>query len=220
MDSRNTDVTEANNDTYYISSLQPKSGISDQDTTFKPLYAQGKDKNKISSKTEEKIQSLKALLAEQEKAISRLKNESKERLFESKEFVTSLKEDQGCSFGKLLSQNGRDISVKNHKLITKNDLEHKASATCTSRKRTGTEHTVLSNTKRCRYNFRKDAPQDIKSYLDRKTGETLTLFKDKYTFVNVTADIRKDVFSQDEFLSFLGLVRATRVVSRCCQEMV
>lgn len=195
-----------------------ESDITEQDTTFKLLHVQGlKDKNNTSTKTEEKIQSLKALLAEQEKAINRLRSESRERNFEPKEFLTSLKEDQGYSLGKpVFYENERDVSVKSHHdLITcKNGFYkvHKPSPTCKSRKRMGTEHTTLSNTKRFRYNFRKDIPLDINSYSDRKTDETVTLFKEKFMFEYVNADIRKEAFTQDEFLSFLGLVRTAKVV--------
>lgn len=183
--------------------------IKSQNTTGS--HVQGlKDKNHILTKREEKIQSLKALLAEQEKAIIRLKSGNRERLFESKEFLT--KEDQDYSISKqVLCKNERDVSVKSHKLIPKNDLykEFKATSTGTSRKRMRTEDTALSNKKRFRYNFRKDVPLDINSYLGRKTEETVTLFKDKITFESFKWDIGKETFTQDEFLSFLGLVRTT-----------
>ncbi|KAL9972811.1 hypothetical protein ACROYT_G019189 [Oculina patagonica] len=200
-----------------------ESDITEQDTTSKLLHVQGlKDENNTSTKTEEKIQSLRALLAEQEKAINRLKNESRERNFEPKEFLTSLKEDKGYCLGKpVFCENERDVSVKSHHdLITCKNGFYKVrnrSPTCKGRKRMGTERTTLPNTKRFRYNFRKDIPLDVNSYLDRKTDETVTLLKEKFTFEYVKADIRKEAFTQDEFLSFLGLVRTA---TRCRQEMV
>lgn len=205
-----TDEKEAN--TCFNNTNCTESDIVEEDTAFKPFHVQRlKDRSNTSTKTEEKIQSLKALLAEQEKAINRLRSESKERNFESKEFLTSLKGDQGYSLGKsVLYENERDVSVKNHHdlISCKNGfykVHSKPSSTYKRRKRLGTEHTFLSNTKRFRYNFRKDAPPDIDSYLDRKTNETVSLFKEKCMFENVKADIRKEAFTQDEFLSLLGL---------------
>jgi len=198
-----------------------KNDISDQNTT--DSHVQGlKDKNGILTKTEEKIQSLKALLAEQEKAINRLKSEKRERIFESKGFLT--KEDHEYSLGKQVScKNERDVSVKSHqKLIPMNDLykEFKRTSTGTSRKRMRTEDTALSNTKRFRYNLRKDIPLDVNRSLERKTKETVSLFKDKITLESFKGDKEKKSFTQDEFLSFLGLVRTTMTVSDYHQEIL
>lgn len=217
-----TDNREA--DTYLNNTLCTVSDLTEQDTAFKPLHVQGmKDKNNTSTTTEEKIQSLKALLAEQEKTISRLKNESKDRNFESKEFLTSLKEDQSYnSLGKpLLCENERDLNVKSqHGLITcKNGVYkvHKPLSKCKSRKRMATKDTGLSNTKRFRYNFRKDLRLENNSYLDRKTDEKDSPYQEEITF---KADIRKEALTQDEFLSVFGLVRAAREVTRNCEEIL
>ena len=176
----------------------------------------------ILTKTEEKIQSLKALLAEQEKAINRLKSENRDRVFESKGFLT--KAEHEYSFGKkVLCKNESDGSVKSHrKQIPKNGLykEFKTTLTGTSRKRMRTGDVVLSNPKRFRYNFRKDIPVDINRSLERKTKETVSLFKGKTTLESFERDIGKKAFTQDEFLSFLGLVRATMGVSNYHQETV
>ena len=151
-------------------------------------------------------------MAEQEKAINRLKSENRERIFESKEFLT--KEDHEYSFGKQVCKNERDVSVKSHhKLISKNDLHKQFKTTETSRKRMRTGSTALSNTKRFRYNFRKDIPLDINRSLERRTNETVSLFKDKITLESFKVDIGKETFTQDEFLSFLGLARTTMVVN-------
>ena len=210
-------------DTCLNNTHSTRSDLAEQDTTFKPLHVQGmKEKNNTSVTTEEKIQRLKALLAEQEKAISRLRNETKDRNFESKEFLTTLKEDQSYSLGEpVFCENGRDLTVKSqHGLITcKNGVYkvHKPLPKCKSRKRMATEHTGLSNTKRFRYNFRKDLPLENNSYLDRKTDEKDTLCQEEITF---KADIRKEALTQDEFLSFFRLVRTAREVTRNCQEIV
>ena len=185
-------------------------------------HVQGLKDKDILTKTELKIQSLKALLAEKETAINRLKSENRERIFESKGFLT--KEDNEYSLGKqLLCKNESDVSVKSHhKLIPKNDLykESKTTSTGTTRKRMRTEDTALSNTKRFRYNFRKDIPLDISRSLERKTKETVSLFKDKTTLESFKGDIGKETLTQDEFLSFLGLVRTTMMVSNYHQEIV
>lgn len=179
-----------------------KSDISDQNKT---------GAHDILTKTEEKIQSLKALLAEQEKAINRLKSENRERVFESKGFLT--KAEHEYSFGKQkLCKNEDDVSVKSYrKQIPKNGLhkEFKTTSTGTSQKRMRTGDVALSNTKRFRYNFRKDIPININRSLERNTKETVSLFKDKTTLESFKRDIGKKTFTQDEFLSFFGLVRAT-----------
>lgn len=184
-----------------------------------PDLSIAKNKNSNFTKTEEKIRSLKALLAEQEKQLSRLKNENKERIFQSKESLTTLKEE--CSFPLVtrLFENGREFSVqRQHKLTTKDDnfySEHKTSIAAGSirRKRVGsTEHASLSNTKRFRYHLRKDVPHDIKRYLRGITDQKRSFSKDNSTSQYVIPDIKKCPFTQDEFLSFLRLVRTSRLV--------
>lgn len=189
-----------------IISLQHKTEISDQHTTrFKSLHVHGQHEinSQSSTKTDERIQSLKALLAEQEKAISRLKSESRARLSESKEVHSLLKEDQtGC-------ENGRDMPIdqNHHTLKTeKYFCKEPKALTSTNRKRICSD-TGLSNTKRFRYNFRKDVPQQGRSYFERKTGEGNALLKEKFIFECVNPDIKKETFTQDEFLSFLGLIK-------------
>lgn len=206
-----TDKTEAN--TCFKVAHCTKSDISDQNKI---------GTQDILTKTEEKIQSLKALLAEQEKAINRLKSENRERKFESKGFLT--KAEHEYSFGKqVLCKNESDVSVESHpKQIPKNGLykEFKTTSTGTSRKRMCTGDAALSNTKRFRYNFRKDIPLDINRTLERKTKENVSLFKDKITLESFKRDTGKKTYTQDEFLSFLGLVRATMAVSNYHQETV
>ena len=184
-------------------------------TTFSKSDVQGlstgKNDDRNFTKTEEKIRNLRALLAEQEKEISRLKSESKDRIFQSKETFSSLKEDYGYPLVTSLYENGRDSSmVMDCQMITKDDNfynEQEASvAVCRRRKRVSrAEHTSLSNTKRFRYHFRKDAPQDINGTNEQKR----TLFPDNSAFQVVKPDIRQGSLSQDEFLSFLRLVRTT-----------
>ena len=178
------------------------------------------NKNDTLTKTEKKIQSLKVLLAEQEKAINKLKSENRERIFESKGFLT--KEDHEYSLGKQVScKNESDVSVKSHhKLIPKNDFYKEFKTKPTSRKRMRTEDTTLSNTKRFRYNFRKDIPLDIDKSLEKKTKGTVSLFKDKITLESFRGDMVKETFTQDEFLSFFGLVRTTVTVSNSHQDIV
>ena len=190
-------------------------------TTFSTPDVQGlstgKNDDRNFTKTEEKIRNLRALLAEQEKEISRLKNESKDRIFQSKEIFSSLKEDYRYPLVTSLYENEGDSSMEmDCQMITKDDNfynEQEASAAvCKRRKRVSrTEHTSLSNTKRFRYHFRKDAPPDIKGYLHGTTEQKRTLFQDNSTFQVVKPDIRKGSLSQDEFLSFLRLVRTTNL---------
>lgn len=184
-------------------------------TTFSKSDVQGlstgKNDDRNFTKTEEKIRNLRALLAEQEKEISRLKNESKDRIFQSKETFSSSKEDYDYPLVTSLYEDGEDSSMEmDCQMITKDDNlynEQEASvAVCRRRKRVSrTEHTSLSNTKRFRYHFRKDAPQDINGTKEQKR----TLFQDNSMFQVVKPDIRKGSLSQDEFLSFLRLVRTT-----------
>ena len=166
---------------------------------------------------------MKALLAEQEKAINRLKSENRERIFESEGFLTKVEHEY--SLGKqVLCKNESDVSVKSHgKQIPKNGShkEFKTTSAGTSRKRMRTEDASLSNTKRFRYNFRKDIPLDINRTLQRKTKETVSLsLKDKIALQSFKRDTGEKTFTQDEFLSFLGLVRAKMAVSNYHQETV
>ena len=165
---------------------------------------------------------MKALLAEQEKAINRLKSENRERIFESEGFLTKVEHEY--SFGKqVLCKNESDVSVKSHcKQIPKNGLhrEFKTTSAGTSRKRMRTEDVSLSNTKRFRYNFRKDIPLDINRTLQRKTKETASHSEDKIALQSLKRDTREKTFTQDEFLSFLGLVRANMAASNYHQETV
>lgn len=188
-------------------------------TTFRTPDLQdlstGKNDDGNFTKTEEKIRNLRALLAEQEKEISRLKNESKDRIFQSKETFSSLKEDYRYPLVTSLYENEGDCSMEmDCQMITKDDNfynEQEASVVVSKRRKrvSRTEHTSLSNTKRCRYHFRKDAPQDVKGYLHGTTEQKRILFQDNSTFQVVKPDIRKGSLSQDEFLSFLRLVRTT-----------
>ena len=200
---------------------EPLREISDHGTSVNPPDVQGlpsgTNENSNVTKTEEKIRSLKALLAEQERQISRLKNESKEKIFQSKGETCSIKTDYGCPSVTRLSENGTYFSMPNQRklVITKDDNYHKERKTsvgaCTRRRRSGrTENSDLSNTKRFRYHFRKDVPQEIKGYLAGKNDHRRT--KDNSAFKFIKPDIRKAPFTQDEFLSFLRLARTTRLV--------
>lgn len=160
------------------------------------------------------------MLVEQEKAINRLKSENRGRICQSKGFLT--KEDNDYPLGKqVLWKNERDVSVKSrHKLISKNDVykEFKTTSTGTSRKRMRKGDTALSNTKRFRYNFRKDIPLDINGSLEKKTKETVSRFNSKITLESLKGDIGKETFTQDEFLSCFSLVRTTSAGSNYHKE--
>lgn len=160
------------------------------------------------------------MLVEQEKAISRLKSENRERICQSRRFLT--KEDHDYLLGKqVLWKNERDVSVKSrHKLISKNDVykEFKTTSTSTSRKRMRKGDTALSNIKRFRYNFRKDIPLNINGSLERKTKGTFSRFNSKITLESLKSDTGKETFTQDEFLSCFGLVRTTSVGSNYHKE--
>lgn len=218
----NTDEKANNccNKTFFTNSSENDqlSKISDHVTTFNPSDARsvslGNDKSSNFTKTEERIRNLKALLAEQEKEIKRLKNKGKERIFESKESSTTLKKEYGFLFGTQLYKNAKDVSEqRQHGLINKNDSfeELKTSAaTYTKQKRIGRENTGMSNTKRFRYNFRKDVPQEMNSCMNQTDDQKRTLIKEKATVLYPKPDIRKGTFTQDEFLSLLGLVTTAR----------
>ena len=200
------------------------SEVSEHVTAFSTPDVQDLSTSKIddrnSTKTEEKIRNLRALLAEQEKEISRLKNESKDRIFQSKEIFPRLKEDDSFPLVRSLYENGEDSSMGTDcKMITKDsnlNNEQEASVAVGRRQKrvSRTELTNLSNTKRFRYHFRKDVPHDVKGhgYLDGKSEQNRTLFQDNSTFQVVKPDIGKGSLSQDEFLSFLRLVRTTSLL--------
>lgn len=161
------------------------------------------DKYSNCSKTEEKIRKLKALLAEQEKEIKRLKSESTERISDvSSPMVTA--ECCGFQFGKsqhrLTSEKGNFKEPKTHV------------AECSRRKRTFKEHRSIFNSKRFRYSFRKDMPQEMRNFLPKTTDQKQTIVMDKSTSECVKPDLGKGNFTKDEFLSLLRLVRTTAVL--------
>ena len=168
-----------------------------------------KNDNSSLTKTEQKIKNLKALLAEQEKLISRLKKESiKDRTGQSKEPCFALNEDNGYSLGASLYENTCDKPVPNDDDFHK-ELNVFGAASRRRKRISHAEHFSLSNTKRFRYHFRKDVPQEIKSYLNGTDEQKRTLFERFSAFQVFKPDIRRESFSQDEFLSFFSLVRAS-----------
>lgn len=165
------------------------------------------------TKTEQKIKNLKALLAKQEKLISRLKNESiKDRTGQSKEPCFALNEDYGYSLGASLYENKWDKPVPNDDDFHE-ELQLSGAASRRRKRISHAELFSLSNTKRFRYHFRKDVPQ-VKSYLNGTDKQKRTLFEHFSAFQVFKPDIRKESFSQDEFLSFFSLVRASVVNER------
>ena len=149
------------------------------------------------SKTEEKIRKLKALLAEQEKEIKRLKSESTERISDvSSPMATA--EYCGFQFGKSQQRNFKE--PKTHV------------AECSRRKRTFKERSSIFNSKRFRYSFRKDMQQEMRNFLPKTTDREQTVVMDKPTSEYVKPDLKKGNFTKDEFLSLLRLVRTTTVL--------
>lgn len=149
------------------------------------------------SKTEEKIRKLKALLAEQEKEIKRLKSESTERISDvSSPMATA--EYCGFQFGKSQQRNFKE--PKTHV------------AECSRRKRTFKERSSIFNSKRFRYSFRKDMQQEMRNFLPKTTDRKQTIVMDKPISEYVKPDLKKGNFTKDEFLSLLRLVRTTTVL--------
>lgn len=149
------------------------------------------------SKTEEKIRKLKALLAEQEKEIKRLKSESTERISDVSSPMATAKYC-GFQFGKSQQRNFKE--PKTHV------------AECSRRKRTFKERSSIFNSKRFRYSFRKDMQQEMRNFLPKTTDREQTVVMDKPTSEYVKPDLKKGNFTKDEFLSLLRLVRTTTVL--------
>lgn len=173
------------------------------------------DKYSNCSKTEEKIRKLKALLAEQEKEIKRLKSESTERISEVSSPIKTA-EYCGFQFGRQLCKDGIDVLVNSQHRLTSEKGNFKEPKThdaeCSRRKRTIQERSSVFNSKRFRYNFRKDIQQEMRNFLPKTTDRKQTIVMDKSTSEYVKPDLRKENFTKDEFLSLLRLVRTTTVL--------
>lgn len=189
-------------------SLKNKTVVSDHDSNqFKSPHGHEHGEVYITTKTDERIQSLRALLAEQEETISRLRSDSKARLAESKEVFRILRQERsGC--GQI--KRNMPITQNSHTNETKNPFCKELRCTC--RKRISSEDTGFSNSKRYRYNFRKSVQQQFRKNFEKKTGEVNTF--PKYNFMTECVcypDVsRKDTLTQEEFLSSLGLFRNTK----------
>ena len=191
-------------------SLKFKTVVSDHDSDqLNSPYGHEHGEVNITTKTDQRIQSLKALLAEQEKTISRLRSETITRLPESKEVLRILTQEQSdCG------QNERNMPITQtcHSYETKNHFCQDLRSA--NRKRIGPEDTGLSNSKRYRYNLRKDVPRQFRTNFEKKTGKVKRFPKHDFMTECVHfPDVRKDDLTQEEFLSSLGLLRSINKLS-------
>lgn len=191
-------------------SLKFKTVVSDHDSDqLNSPYGHEHGEVNITTKTDQRIQSLKALLAEQEKTISRLRSETITRLPESKEVLRILTQEQSdCG------QNERNMPITQtcHSYETKNHFCQDLRSA--NHKRIGPEDTGLSNSKRYRYNLRKDVPRQFRTNFEKETGKVKRFPKHDFMTECVHfPDVRKDDLTQEEFLSSLGLLRSTNKLS-------
>lgn len=192
-------------------SLKFKTVVSDHDSDqLNSPYGHEHGEVNITTKTDQRIQSLKALLAEQEKTISRLRSETITRLPESKEVLRILTQEQS-DCGQI--ERNMPITQTCHSYETKNHFCQDLRSA--NRKRIGPEDTGLSNSKRYRYNLRKDVPRQFRTNFEKKTGKVKRFPKHDFMTecVHFPDVIRKDDLTQEEFLSSLGLLRSTNKLS-------